>query len=246
MNPKHYLITGATSGIGLETARELIANGHRVVVTGRNADALEATRRTLGASAVVLRNDSGNIHDALALGAEIRKHTAVLHGAFLNAGVGMFAPFESVTPDDFDTQFNINVRGLFFQLQSVLPLLNNPSSVVFNASIAAGIAVPATAAYSATKAAVVSLGRNLSVELAPRGIRVNTVSPGPIKTPIFDKLGMPPDAQKSFEDGLAAQALAKRFGRPEEVAKLVSFLMSDAAGYIFGSNFTIDGGVTVV
>ncbi len=243
MKNKTILITGGTTGIGLATAQLLQAEGARVLVTGRNPETLAAARTTLGANAVVITSDSGSLADAQGLGAAVQKHAAKLDGVFLNAGIAQFGPFEALTPKHFDDMFNVNVRGLYFQLQSLLPLLANPSSVVLTASVAADLAMAATSIYAATKAAVVSLGRSLAVELAPRGVRLNTVSPGPIVTPIFGKLGMPAEAVKSFEEQTTAKSLAKRFGTAEEVARLVRFLLSDDSGYVVGVNYLIDGGV---
>ena len=243
MKNQTYLITGGTTGIGLATAQLLQAHGARVLVTGRNPETLAAARATLGAEAVVLASDSAALTDAQGLGAAVQKHTAKLDGVFLNAGIGQFGPIEAMTPEQFDDMFGVNVRGVYFQLQSLLPVLANPSSVVLNASVVAQLGLPATSIYSATKAAVVSLGKSLAVELAPRGIRVNTISPGPITTPIYGKLGFPADAQKGFEDSMAAQALLKRFGTAGEVAKLARFLLSADSSFIVGDEIVIDGGV---
>jgi NAD(P)-dependent dehydrogenase (short-subunit alcohol dehydrogenase family) len=243
MKNKTVLITGGTTGIGLATAQHLQAEGARVLVTGRNPETLAAARTILGANAVVIPSDSGSLADAQGLAAAVQKHVAKLDAVFLNAGIGQFGPIEVMTPKHFDDMFNVNVRGVYFQLQSLLPILANPSSVVFNASVVAELGFATTSIYSATKAAVVSLGKSLAVELAPRGIRLNTISPGPISTPIYNKLGFPAEEQKGFEDSMAAQALLKRFGTADEVAKLVRFLLSNDSSYIIGENVTIDGGV---
>lgn len=243
MKNKTFLITGGTTGIGLATAQLLIADGAKVIVTGRNPETLAAARETLGPKAVVIASDAGSLADAQSLGAEIKKHTAQLNGVFVNAGIAQFGPIEAMTPRQFDDLFNVNVRGPFFQLQSLLPVLANPSTVLFNASVVAELGFPSTSLYSATKAAVISLGKTLAVELAPRGVRVNTLSPGPIATPIYNKLGFPADAQKGFEDSMAAQSLVKRFGTSDEVAKLARFLLSDDSSFIIGENISIDGGV---
>ncbi|PTY02802.1 short-chain dehydrogenase [Opitutaceae bacterium EW11] len=237
------LITGGTTGIGLATAQHLQAEGARVIVTGRNEKTLDAARKTLGPEAVVLRSDSAAVSDALALGDLVRPHASQLDGVFFNAGVARFSPFENVSEQDFAELFGVNVQGPFFQLQSLLPLLANPSSVVFNASVAAELALAGSSVYSATKAAIVSLGKTLALELAPRGIRVNTLSPGPIRTPIFDKLGLPTEARSSFEERMASQSLLKRFGEAEEVAKLAGFLLSSASSFVVGTDITVDGGV---
>ena len=243
MKNQTILITGGTTGIGLATAQLLRADGARVIVTGRNPETLAAARTTLGAKAIVIASDSGSLADAQNLGTEIKKHTAQLDGVFLNAGIGQFGPIEAMTPKHFDDMFGVNVRGLYFQLQSLLPLLANPSAVLLNASVVAELGFPATSLYSATKAAVVSFGKSLAVELAPRGVRLNTLSPGPIATPIYGKLGFPAEAQKGFEDSMAAQSLFKRFGTADEVAKLARFLLSSDSSFIVGENVTVDGGV---
>lgn len=243
MKNKTILITGGTTGIGLATAQLLSAQGAKVIVTGRNPATLSEAQKLLPSGTIILKSDSGSLADAQALGAEVAKHTAKLDGAFLNAGIGQFGPIEAMTPKHFDDMFGINVRGLYFQLQSLLPVFANPGAVLFNASVVAELGFPETSIYSATKAAVVSLGKSLAVELAPRGLRVNTLSPGPIKTPIYNKLGFAAEAQKGFEDHMAAQSLFKRFGTPEEVAKLARFLLSDESSYIIGENISIEGGV---
>ena len=243
MKSKTILITGGTTGIGLATAKLLSAEGAKVIVTGRNPATLAAAQKELPAGTVILKSDSGSLAEAQALGTEIKKLTAQLDGVFLNAGIGQFGPIEAMTPQHYEDMFNVNVRGPYFQLQSLLPLLANPSALVLNASVVAELGFPTTSIYSATKAAVVSLGKSLAVELAPRGVRLNTLSPGPIATPIYNKLGFPADAQKGFEDHMAAQSLFKRFGTADEVAKLVRFLLSADSSYIIGENITIDGGV---
>lgn len=243
MKNKTILITGGTTGIGLATAQLLGAEGARVIVTGRNPANLEAARKLLPTNAVVLASDSNSLAAAQALGVEVRKHTERIDGVFLNAGVATFAPIESQTAEQYEEMFNINVRGPYFQLQSLLPLLSNPSSVVFTSSVVASIAFPGASAYSATKAAVTLLGKTLAVELAPRGIRVNVISPGPVETPLMKRLGLPAAEQKAFEDSLAAQTLVKRVGRSEEIAKLARFLLSDDSSFIVGEEVIADGGV---
>ena len=243
MTNKTILITGGTTGIGLATAQLLSAEGAKVIVTGRNPETLAAAQKLLPASAVILKSDAGSVSAAQALGGEVKKHVDRLDGAFLNAGVAQFSPIEAATPQQYDDMFSINVRGPYFQLQSLLPLLGNPSSVVFTSSLAASIAFPATSLYSATKAAVVSFGKTLAVELAPRGIRVNVLSPGPIATPIIQKLSLSAEAQQGFEETTAAKSLLKRFGTAEEVAKLARFLLSEDSSYIIGAEILIDGGV---
>jgi NAD(P)-dependent dehydrogenase (short-subunit alcohol dehydrogenase family) len=179
---------------------------------------------------------------AQALAGEVKKYVGHLDGVFLNAGIGSFAPIEAVTPKNYDDMFNVNVRGLYFELQSLLPLLRDPSSVVFTSSIAGSIAFATSSIDSATKAAVISLGETLAVELAPRGIRVNVLSPGPIDTPILNKTGFPPDQQKAFKETIVAKTLLKRMGTADEVARSTRFLLSEDSSNITGTELIIDGG----
>jgi NAD(P)-dependent dehydrogenase (short-subunit alcohol dehydrogenase family) len=243
MKNKTILITGGTTGIGLATAQLLLDEGSRVIVTGRNPETLAAAQKTLGPAASVIRSDSGSLADARQLGDAVRQKTAKLDALFLNAGVGQFGPIEAMTQEIFDSMFDVNVRGIYFQLQALLGLLANPSTVLMTASVVAQLGFPGASVYSATKAAVVSFGKSLAVELAPRGIRVNTLSPGPVATPIFGKLGMSAEAQKGFEDQMAAQSLLKRVGTPQEIARLARFLLSEDSSNIVGTDVTVDGGV---
>ncbi|HXM05450.1 MAG TPA: SDR family oxidoreductase [Chthoniobacterales bacterium] len=242
MHTKTVLITGGTTGIGLATAQLLSAEGAKVIVTGRNPETLASAKKILG-DVVVLPSDSADLAAAQGLGDEIRTFADHLDGAFLNAGIATFAPFEAATPKNFDDMFNVNVRGLYFQLQSLLPLLANPSSVVFTSSIAGSGAFATASIYSATKAAVISLGKILAVELAPRGVRVNVLSPGPIDTPILKKTGLPADQLKGFEEMIVGKSLLKRFGTSEEVARAARFLLSEDSSNITGTELIIDGGV---
>jgi NAD(P)-dependent dehydrogenase (short-subunit alcohol dehydrogenase family) len=242
MNNKTILITGGTTGIGLATAQLLSADGAKVIVTGRNPETLAAAKKVL-TDVVVLRSDASDLAAAQALGGEVKKYVDHLDGVFLNAGIATFAPIEATTPKNYDDMFNVNVRGLYFQLQSLLPVLGTSSSIVFTSSIAGSIAFATTSIYSATKAAVISLGKTLAVELAPRGVRVNVLSPGPIDTPILNKTGLPADQLKGFEETIVAKSLLKRFGTSDEVARAARFLLSEESSNITGTELIIDGGV---
>jgi NAD(P)-dependent dehydrogenase (short-subunit alcohol dehydrogenase family) len=168
----------------------------------------------------------------------IRAHVERLDGVFINAGGAVFASFEATTTQIFDEMSNTNVRGAYFVVQALLPLLGVGSTIVFNSSIASRLGQAGTSAYSASKAALTSLGRTLAVDLAPRGIRVNTLSPGPILTPAIAKIGTSEAEQKQLVD----RTLLKRWGRAEEVARLARFLLTDDSSFIVGEEIAIDGG----
>jgi len=242
LKPKTILITGGTTGIGLATAILLAAEGAQVIITGQNPRTLETARRELPANVRIIRSDSAAMEDARSLGHEVAKHVDSLDGVFLNAGVAQLGPFEAMPAQAFDQMFAVNVRGPYFQLQALLPLLARPSAVVFNASVLAEVGLPMASVYAATKGALVALAKSLAAELAPRGIRVNVISPGPVRTPIYGKLGMPAEALQQLEEQMAAQSLAKRMGTAEEVARFVGLLLSDESSYIIGENLAMDGG----
>lgn len=239
---KSALVTGGTTGIGLATAKLFQDEGARVAVTGRGESALAAAREALGAKALVVKADAARLADTDALMAQVKREFGGLDVVFANAGIGEFVPFEQVDEAHFDRQFGINVKGLYFTVQKALALLRPGASVILNASVAASKGMVSTSVYSATKAAVRSLGRTLAAELAPKGIRVNTISPGPIRTPIFGKLGMPPDQVEGFTKQLAEGVALKRMGEPDEIARAALFLAADAT-YVVGAELIVDGGM---
>lgn len=238
MKDKTILITGGTTGIGLATAQLLSSEGATVIITGQNPNTLSVSASQLPSGTIVIKSDAGSLDDIRLLPDQIKEHADGLDGLFLNAGVFQKNPFPKATVDQFESIFNVNVRGPFFQLQGLLPLLNNPSAVVLNSSVAASRGLPETSLYSATKAAITSFGKTLAVELAPRGVRVNVLSPGPIETPIYSKIEFSADAKRD----LAERSLLKRIGRPEEVAKLARFLLSNDSSFIIGEEVVADGG----
>lgn len=241
-SPPVALITGGTTGIGLATARVLHAQGFAVLVTGQNPETLAAAQHALPDDIVVFRADARSVADAERVGAELRQRFGKVDVAFLNAGIGRMLPLEAVDEAFYDDHFDVNVKGQFFTLQKILPLLGTGSSVIFNGAPSAQHGTPNFSVYSGTKGALISMVRALAVELAARRIRVNMVTPGPIDTPAMGKLGLPADVLAGFRETIAARLPAGRFGSDEEVARTVAFLASSAASFINGANIVVDGG----
>ena len=240
LQDKRALITGGTSGIGLETARVFLAEGARVAITGTNPETLAAARAELRGDVLAIRADAGDVAGQAAITASVREAFGGLDVLFVNAGLGDFRPLEQWDEAGFDRSFAVNVKGPFFLVQSLLPSFANPASIVLNTSINARIGMPASSVYSASKAALASLARTLSGELIGRGIRVNAVSPGPVATALHDRLGLTGAAL----DGLVSQIPLGRRGTPAEIAQAVVFLASDAGAFTVGSEFVIDGGMS--
>lgn len=243
---KTALITGGTTGIGLATAKRFLQEGARLVITGRNEDTLAEAQRLLGNEVLIIRSDAGKVADQAELATRLRERFGHLDAAFINAGTGTFQPIESVEAEEFDRQFSINVKGPLFLLKALSPLLASPASVVLNASIAGSLGMPNTSIYGATKAALLSVMRVAAAEWAERSIRVNAISPGPISTPIYGKLGMPPDVVAAFGEQTKQSVPMKRFGDADEVASVVVFLASADSTYITGTEITVDGGRSII
>jgi NAD(P)-dependent dehydrogenase (short-subunit alcohol dehydrogenase family) len=244
LQTKRALVTGGTSGIGLETARQLLREGARVAITGTRPETLEAARVELGGEVVVIRADAGAVAEQQVVAEAVRQAFGGLDILFVNAGVATLKPFEQWDEAAFDRAVAVNLKGPFFLVQALLPILANPASIVLNTSINAHIGMPSTSVYAATKAGLASLIRTLSAELISRGIRVNAVCPGPISTPLYGKLGLAEAEAKAAAASIESQIPAGRFGSPNEVAEAVVFLASDEAGFIVGSELVIDGGMS--
>ncbi len=239
---KSVLITGGTSGIGLATALAFQNAGARVVVTGVSEESLQHARATLGATAHVLRADARDLRDIKQVATFVRDQLGRLDAAFFNAGIAKFMPLDYVDEALYDDLMDINVKGTVFMIRSLFEhaLFTPEASIIVNTSVMQHKGTTAGAIYAATKGALGALVRSFAVELAP--IRVNAVSPGPIDTPIYGKLGMPKDAIPGLHATLAEKLPLRRMGRPEEVAEVVLFLASASASFITGAEISVDGG----
>ncbi|MGF1465620.1 MAG: SDR family oxidoreductase [Sandaracinaceae bacterium] len=240
---KRYLITGGTSGIGLATAERLVEEGARVLLTGTNTERLGSVRERLP-GAVAIRNDAGDPAAADALAREVETHLGGLDGAFFNAGFGKFAPVAESTAELFDEQYAVNVRGPLLQLRALDSLLDDGATILFNTSVANQAGMAGASVYASSKAALRSVTRVVARELAPRKIRVNAVSPGPIDSSFFARTGLPENAVEQLAEQILAQVPLGRFGTPEEVAGVATFLLSDDASYVTGAEYVVDGGMS--
>jgi len=241
---KVTVITGGNSGIGLATAKLFQAEGATVIITGRKKDAVEAAVKEIGGASTGFVSDTGNLHDIADLYQQIHKTAGKIDVLFLNAGIAIFGPFDTIDEATFDAMVNVNFKGLFFNVQKAAPLLNEGASIIINSSIADQKGFPNTSVYGATKAAVRSLARTLSTELLEKKVRVNSLAPGPIDTPIFDKIGIPAEDVPGMKASFADQNPMKRMGSSDEIAKAALFLASDDSSYITGIDLTVDGGMT--
>ena len=241
---KIAVITGGNSGIGLATAKEFVAQGAKVVISGRDQKTLDDAVRELGREVIAVRADVSKLPDIDKLFTTVRGKFGRIDVLFVNAGIGKFAPFEAVTEEFYDAIIDINLKGAYFTIQKALPLLADGASIVLNTSINAHIGMANTSVYAASKAALLSLARTLSAELVGRNIRVNAISPGPVATPIFGRLGMPPEALEQTRQAIVSQIPMKRFGRPEEIAKTALFLASSDSSFLLGSEIVADGGMS--
>jgi NAD(P)-dependent dehydrogenase (short-subunit alcohol dehydrogenase family) len=240
---KVAVVTGGNSGIGLATAKRLQEEGARVAISGRSKKTLDEAARTIGNGVVAVQADVAKLADVDRLYTEVSQKLGKIDVLFVNAGIAKIAPLAETSESSYDEQFNINIKGAYFTIQKALPLLNEGASIILNTSVADSKGTAGTSAYSATKAALRSLARTAAAELAERGIRVNTVAPGPIVTPIFGRAGLPKDVVDEFAKEIVAKVPMKRFGQPEEVAATVAFLASQDASYITGVEINVDGGM---
>jgi NAD(P)-dependent dehydrogenase (short-subunit alcohol dehydrogenase family) len=237
------LITGGTSGIGRATAELLHERGHRVIVTGQSVESVAAARRELPDEIVVVRADSRSLADTDRLVDEVKTRFGALSALFLNAGISRGVPLDEVEEATFDEVFEVNTKGQFFTLQRLSPLLADGASVVFTVGTGVTRGMPGGSITAASRGALLAMVPSLAIELAPRRIRVNAVSPGAIDTPIWSKGGMPAEQVARMTGEMAAQIPFGRFGTAREVAEVVGFLCSPGASYVTGQHLAAAGGL---
>tara|TARA_R110002051_G_scaffold15064_2_gene47635 strand:- start:27407 stop:28147 length:741 start_codon:yes stop_codon:yes gene_type:complete len=240
---KIAIITGGNSGIGYATAKQLISDGAKVIITGRRLEAIEQAANELGA--IPFLADQANVNDIDKLHNYIKKEYGKVDILFINAGItGTTNPIENTSNENFDRVMNINFRGAYFTLSKFIPLLNEGASVVFLSSNVASTNIANSSVYQASKAAINSIAKTAAAELASRNIRVNMVSPGPTRTNVLSK-SYDETTAKSIWDNLADTIPLKKIGNPEDVATMVAYLCYDSASFITGAEFLIDGGMNL-
>jgi NAD(P)-dependent dehydrogenase (short-subunit alcohol dehydrogenase family) len=243
---KIAVVTGGSTGMGLATAKRFVHEGmDHVFITGRRKDTLDAAVAEIGKNATAVQGDVANLSDLDRLYEAVKKHHRPIDVIFANAGLAKLAPFGTVDEKFFDLHFDANVKGLFFSVQKGLPLMKDGGSIILNASIADIKGFPAMSVYSATKAAVRSLARTWTNDLRSRRIRVNVISPGHIDTPIMESLQQG-EALTMMKKEMENNVPLGRLGDPDEIAKAVSFLASDEASYVAGTELYVDGGVAQI
>ncbi len=243
---KVAVITGGSTGIGLAVAQRFVAEGAYVFITGRRQAELDKAKAQIGRNVTAVQSDVARLEDLDKLYDVVVREKGRLDVLVVNAGIGEFAPTADATPEHFDKIFNVNVRGAFFTVQKAARHIRDGGTIVLISSIAQQLGVPAFGVYSATKAALRSFGRTWAAEFKDRGIRVNTLSPGPIDTPIFETLSSDPATVEATKQGFTAQVPLGRMGRPEEMASAVLFLASNESSYSTGIDLVADGGMTQI
>lgn len=241
---KVVFITGGTNGMGFATAQEFIREGATVIITGRSEETVTQAVKELGSDAFGVVSNAGKLPDLLLLREQIKKYTEHVDILFVNAGYGKFAPIEMVDEGHFDELFNMLVKGTFFTVQQLLPIMMEGGSIILNTSIVTRFGMENFSIYTAAKSAVQSFIKTFAAECISKRIRVNGVSPGYIKTNIFNNTGLTPDQVQGAIESIIPTLPFKRFGEPDEIAKTVLFLASEDASYIHGAEIIVDGGLS--
>jgi NAD(P)-dependent dehydrogenase (short-subunit alcohol dehydrogenase family) len=243
---KVAVITGGNSGIGLATAKQFVAEGAYVFVTGRRQTELNVAIRDIGKNVTDVQGDVSNLADLDRLYSIVKQQKGSIDILFANAGLGEFSRLGEISEAHFDKTFDVNVKGLLFTVQKAVPLFKDGGSIILNSSIAASKGVEGFSVYSASKAAVRSFARTWTVDLRRRKIRVNAISPGPIDTPAFSDLMRNEEQSSQLKKSLASNVPLRRMGTADEVAKVVSFLASDESSYVTGIELFVDGGMAQI
>lgn len=241
---KVVVVTGGNSGIGLAAATAFAREGAQVIITGRDQATLEITEKTIGATA--MRSDASNVEEVRTLARDLASSVGRVDSVFVNAGFAAPAPLEAVDETAFDALFDVHAKGPYFLIQQLAPLMPDGGTIVVNGSISARTGMPGMAVYGAAKAALISLIRNLSTELLPKGIRLNAVSAGPVATPGMDRAGLPDDAKAQLISQIVSQIPLGRIADPAEIAPSVLFLASSDSSFVVGHDLVIDGGMSTL
>jgi NAD(P)-dependent dehydrogenase (short-subunit alcohol dehydrogenase family) len=244
LDGKIAVITGGSSGIGFASARAFIAEGAQVVVVGRDAESLQNAKRELGVNAFTFQADIANLTSLDRLYSWVKQHLGRIDILFANAGAARFLPVQEISEEIVDRILDVNVKGTFFTVQKALPLMARGGSIILTSSGVHSRSSPGGSIYAASKAAVRSLGRGFGAELAEKGIRVNVLTPGPVETPIFERMGIPKDQLQGLYERLSNLTPIKRMAQPQEMAGVAVFLASDDSSFLIGSEVAADGGAT--
>ena len=239
---KVAVITGGNSGIGLATAKLYREQGAKVIITASSEESFNKSIKEFGSQFEVVKTDVRKIGDLQHLAKAVKEKYGTVDVLFANAGVAYFAPIDKVTEDFYNTQFDVNVKGTLFLIKEFLPMMKKGSSVIITTSATNTKGIGGASVYAATKAALRSMARSLAAELTPQGIRVNALSPGPVETPIYSKLGMTEEQMKAWEGQIQASTPMGRFGQPEEMASAALFLATPDSSFMVGSELVADGG----
>jgi NAD(P)-dependent dehydrogenase (short-subunit alcohol dehydrogenase family) len=241
---KTAFITGGNSGIGLATAKLFVAEGAKVAITGRDQPRLEAAAKEIGGDILAIRADSTDIAQLEAAVAQASKHFGKLDILFANAGIAGGTPLGGTTLAAFENVIRTNLTAVFFTVQAAVPHLKDNASIILNGSVISVLGNPGYSAYAATKAGIRAMARVMASELSPRGIRVNVVAPGAVRTPIWGAAIATPEAEKALEKRMGRSTPLGRIGEPDHISKTVLFLASDDAAHIQGQEIFVDGGST--
>lgn len=246
LDNKVALVTGGNSGIGLATARLFASNGAKVIVTARRQDALDEAVRLIGYDALGIRGDVANVEHHAAVADEIRRRYGGLDIYMANAGILTVAHSAQVSPAEFDVQFGVNTRGVFFGVQAIAPILREGASVILTSSLASSKVLDGHAVYAGSKAAIEAFARSWALEFKQRRVRVNVLSPRPVDTSIIEKLGVPEAERPEFLRTMTERIPADRLGEADELAHAALYLASDESRYVNGAELLVDGGMSLI